>query len=555
MKKIIVLLAALVYSLALISQNTAITDDDDYTAEPSAILDVKSTDKGFLVPRLTTEQRTAITSPATGLLVYDTGLSCFYFYDGTEWTNFTSGNPGNLWSLNGTDVYLTNTSYNLGIGTTTPCVKLEVVGSVFSSSGSPTPASGTGLEVLYHTGLDAGILQSYDYGTTTTKPLRIIANPILLLDGNVGIGTTNPEAPVSVLVGGSLIDGIIVQRDVALDNKMILRTATIEMQRENASNANLLFRTSNTGTWGPNGGNIIFSPNHVNVMTVKYSGNVGIGTTTPDYKLEVNGTFKAGQVDINGNQLENNEGNLYIQYDSGNNTVLNATAGRVGIRTTNPDKLLHLKASGADDGIVLERAASGNDTRIQFQNEGGVNQSAIVYVGTTDDINFEVQGTNNVLRLRNNGNVGIGKADPNTKLQIYGDSGNLLKLQTSNIMSVPGQVIGITFVQSTDTEVARIDAITESNGSIGLRFYTYEGGINERLRISSFGDVGIDVTAPKSKLQVNGGVQIADDSDAASADKAGTLRYRSDANNSYVEMCMQTGDGTYEWIVVKQNSW
>jgi hypothetical protein len=71
---------------------------------------------------------------------------------------------------------------------------------------------------------------------------------------------------------------------------------------------------------------------------------------------------------------------------------------------------------------------------------------------------------------------------------------------------------------------------------------------------NTFG-VGIGTTTPKSKLQVNGGVQIANDGGAASADKAGTLRYRADSSNSYVEMCMQTGASSYAWVVVKQNSW
>lgn len=73
--------------------------------------------------------------------------------------------------------------------------------------------------------------------------------------------------------------------------------------------------------------------------------------------------------------------------------------------------------------------------------------------------------------------------------------------------------------------------------------------------LTSEGKVGIGTTIPKSMLQVAGGIQLADDSDAASADKVGTIRYREEANNSYIEMCMKTGAGSYAWIVIKQNSW
>jgi hypothetical protein len=61
-------------------------------AEPdnSAMLDVGSTQKGILIPRMTEEQRTAIASPAKGLLVYQNdGTEGFYYYDGSAWTNLS----------------------------------------------------------------------------------------------------------------------------------------------------------------------------------------------------------------------------------------------------------------------------------------------------------------------------------------------------------------------------------------------------------------------------------------------------------------------------------
>jgi hypothetical protein len=53
---------------------------------PSAILDLSATDKGLLTPRLTSTQRVAISTPATGLLVYDTDNSNFWYFNGTIWT-------------------------------------------------------------------------------------------------------------------------------------------------------------------------------------------------------------------------------------------------------------------------------------------------------------------------------------------------------------------------------------------------------------------------------------------------------------------------------------
>jgi hypothetical protein len=53
----------------------------------SAILDVASTTQGFLPPRMTTTQKNAIASPATGLQVFDTTLNQMSYYNGTTWTN------------------------------------------------------------------------------------------------------------------------------------------------------------------------------------------------------------------------------------------------------------------------------------------------------------------------------------------------------------------------------------------------------------------------------------------------------------------------------------
>jgi hypothetical protein len=71
--------------------------------DASALLDIKSTTKGFLMPRMTQAQRDAITSPATGLLVYQTNNSPgFYYYTGSAWTAVKpTGGGGSGWSLTG----------------------------------------------------------------------------------------------------------------------------------------------------------------------------------------------------------------------------------------------------------------------------------------------------------------------------------------------------------------------------------------------------------------------------------------------------------------------
>jgi hypothetical protein len=77
-------------------------------ASPSAILDVTSTSQGVLIPRMTTAQRNAISSPATGLMIFQTDSTAgFYYYNGTAWSavgggsSLPSGITGDLLYYNG----------------------------------------------------------------------------------------------------------------------------------------------------------------------------------------------------------------------------------------------------------------------------------------------------------------------------------------------------------------------------------------------------------------------------------------------------------------------
>ena len=79
--------------------------DNTTPIEASAVLQAQSTTQGMLTPRMTEAQRTAIASPANGLLVYQTDATAgFYFFDGTAWKPFGSES----WSLNGNIIADTN---------------------------------------------------------------------------------------------------------------------------------------------------------------------------------------------------------------------------------------------------------------------------------------------------------------------------------------------------------------------------------------------------------------------------------------------------------------
>lgn len=80
-----------------LSQSVAINTDGS-SADNSAILDIKSNIKGVLVPRMSTVERTAIATPATGLLVFDNDAVSFWFYNGVSWIELGSGGAGGFFS-------------------------------------------------------------------------------------------------------------------------------------------------------------------------------------------------------------------------------------------------------------------------------------------------------------------------------------------------------------------------------------------------------------------------------------------------------------------------
>lgn len=80
-------------SLIFASISQAQVGIGNISPDASSMLDITSTEKGILTPRMTTAQRTAIITPANSLLVYDTDLKSFYYYDftSTSWVKINSG--------------------------------------------------------------------------------------------------------------------------------------------------------------------------------------------------------------------------------------------------------------------------------------------------------------------------------------------------------------------------------------------------------------------------------------------------------------------------------
>ena len=114
--------------------------------ESSSVLDITSSNRGLLIPRLTSDNRNALgtQNPANGLLVCDTTLKMFFFWNsGTkQWESLNPWRYGNTSSVNSNIVTFANDK-NVGIGKE-PTVKLDVNGDINAFNISATSVSGYG---------------------------------------------------------------------------------------------------------------------------------------------------------------------------------------------------------------------------------------------------------------------------------------------------------------------------------------------------------------------------------------------------------------------------
>lgn len=127
MKKFILLSILSCFYTIIYAQNVGINSDGS-SPDASAMLDIVSSDKGILIPRVDLDDASTaapITSPAIGLLIYNQGgdePDGFYYWTGTLWSPF-SGDAD--WTISGTDIYSAVTD-DVGIGITDPLAKFHV---------------------------------------------------------------------------------------------------------------------------------------------------------------------------------------------------------------------------------------------------------------------------------------------------------------------------------------------------------------------------------------------------------------------------------------------
>jgi hypothetical protein len=424
---------------------------------------------------------------------------------------------------------------NVGIGTTSPDHKLRVNGDArignLHIKTADFGTQGTG-KTIYADAAGGGVLgftstTAFDFSNGITSRMRITSG------GNVGIGTTNPQAKLEVASGDLIINnsgGKIDFRDGSGSSRYFLELAN--------SNADLQIN-DRTGAGSVS-------------MTIQSGGNVGIGTTSPGAQLHIGspeatpgGT--AGTVDRFIVQPYSNTGGPYIfkartvsgsedyldLYYGSNQIISYGLNGNVGIGTTSPDYKLDVEGSVNGDvdariynsfddnnasstpkaALRLEAASNNGYFRVYGAPADTVSKHQ-VDLGSTAGGSFLTftLGVTERMRITNSGNIGIGTTNPSEKLSIATSTNASAEVGYAHVGHIGHNTYaGFSHVnQNTTVSYALLQA---SSGETYINAPTGQN-INFRINNSTHmvlnngGNIGIGTTSPSQKLDVVGSAKV-----------------------------------------------
>ena len=320
---------------------------------------------------------------------------------------------------------------------------------------------------------------------------------IIDTNGNVGIGTDNPVAKLHVNAGTSNTVGYFESTDAR--SRIVLKDNSGEVHL-NAIGDNITFETSASGT---------------ERMRITSAGNVGIGTTSPSYKLSVNGTIQSdlirgytypdhsfldfdydqtaasnttslvsiGRVsyisDSNGNDPATSIGHSFMtgttDIDTATPLLTILNNGKVGIGTTSPSVRLDIEDS-SNVIVDMNTTTADANTTIRLQESGTV-KATIGYDGTNDGLILTTGGftAGNGIFIDDTQKVGIGTTSPTRKF-VVSNSG------ASGIEIEPNYTTGVNEILSFNRSSSAYEVMRLNGGS-----FEFQIGGNEKMVLSSAG--------------------------------------------------------------------
>ena len=364
--------------------------------------------------------------------------------------------------------------------------------------------------------------------------------------GNVGIGTSNPDARLNIANGSSG-----ATPDTNYDDLHVESSASAGITISSATNsvAGIAFGDEDDSFAGgilyPNfDDSLRFLANGSERMRIDASGNVGIGTSSPSAKLDVNGDAIINSVTV-GLGAGSSSGNTAIGLNVlSNNTAgdFNTAVGRDALfsnttgqtNTANGVSALRSNTTGIANtayGVSALRENITGNKNTAFGNGAG----RLITAGDNNTILGSFDGNQGGLDIRtssNNivisagdgnprivsnasGNVGIGTISPSDKLDIAGSirfsgsalmSGNAQYIRATDSGSATPRILGLN--ATNDFFIGPID--TYAGGSIfygasaNVQKQIFDTGGTERMRIDESGNIGIGTNSPSRRLDVVG---------------------------------------------------